>query len=86
VRAMVDSKLGYIHKDALKVIAEKYPELALRLKRCSRTQIRVNKKSKKFVEAMEAARPKTQKPTYKTSSTKALANVRAQPIHGCNYV
>eukprot|EP01046_Picozoa_sp_COSAG06_P035882 COSAG06_NODE_3904_length_4788_cov_6.258691_2_plen_230_part_00 len=44
---MVDCKLCYIHKDALATIAEKYPELALRLKRCSRTSEKVNKKGKK---------------------------------------
>lgn len=47
VTAMVDSKLCYIHKDNVLRIAEKYPELVLRLKRCCYAGERVNKKGKK---------------------------------------
>ena len=47
VQAMVDCKLCYIHKDNLAEVAALYPELALRLKRCSRTEVKINKKGKK---------------------------------------
>lgn len=76
VTAMVDCKLGFIHKDAVHKIADKYPELALRLKRCSRTEVRVNKKSKKFVETMAAAH---KSPVYKTSVSAALSKAFGLP-------
>ena len=56
VQAMVDSKLCYIHKDKMHTVADRYPELALRLKRCARTEIKVNKKGRKFMAAMQEAK------------------------------
>ena len=56
VTAMIDSKLCFIHKDALKGLADRYPELALRIKRLARAEAKVNKKGKKFHEAMEASK------------------------------
>ena len=43
VQAVVDSKLCYIHKDRIRMLAERYPELALRLKRCARTDLKVRR-------------------------------------------
>eukprot|EP01043_Picozoa_sp_COSAG02_P024418 COSAG02_NODE_1333_length_13206_cov_221.257801_10_plen_262_part_00 len=57
VTAMVECKLCYLHKDEMKSMCERYPELALRLKRCARTETKVNKKGRKFIATMaEAAR------------------------------
>ena len=55
VTAMVDCKLCYLHKDEMKTMCDRYPELALRLKRCSRTETKVNKKGRKFLQAMNEA-------------------------------
>lgn len=55
VTAMVDCKLCYLHKDGMLSMRERYPELALRLKRCARTETKVNKKGRKFIAAMAAA-------------------------------
>ena len=52
---MIDSKLCFIHKDALKGLADRYPELALRIKRLARAEAKVNKKGRKFHEAMDEA-------------------------------
>ncbi len=55
VTAMVECKLCYLHKDDMKSMCERYPELALRLKRCARTETKVNKKGRKFIAAMAEA-------------------------------
>ena len=55
VTAMVECKLCYLHKDEMKEMRERYPELALRLRRCARTETKVNKKGRKFIAAMAAA-------------------------------
>lgn len=55
VTAMVDSKLCFIHKDALKRLADRYPELGLRMKRLARAEAKVNKKGRKFHEALTEA-------------------------------
>jgi CRP-like cAMP-binding protein len=55
VTAMVDSKLCFIHKDALKRVAARYPELALRMKRLGRAEAKVNKKGRKFHAALTEA-------------------------------
>lgn len=56
VTAMTACKLCFITQDALHKITPKYPELALRLKRCARFSKRqVNKKGKRFKLAQEEA-------------------------------
>ena len=69
VIAMVDCKLCYLHKDEMKSMCERYPELALRLKRCARTEVKVNKKGRKFMAAMAeaAAGPTSSGPSFTTS-------------------
>lgn len=73
VTAMVDCKLCYLHKDEMKNMCKRYPELALRLKRCARTEVKVNKKSRKFIAAMAEASAGT---SFRARSTIAsgLAN------------
>jgi CRP-like cAMP-binding protein len=73
VTAMVDCKLCYLHKDEMKSMCERYPELALRLKRCARTEVKVNKKSRKFMAAMaEAAAGPISSGSSFTSKTQKL--------------
>jgi CRP-like cAMP-binding protein len=55
VTAMVDSKLCFIHKDAVKGLAARYPELALRLKRMARGEAKSKKKGRKLQEALDKA-------------------------------
>ena len=55
VTAMVECKLCYLHKDEMKSMCERYPELALRLKRCARTETKVNKKGRKYIATMAEA-------------------------------
>ena len=55
VTAMIECKLCFISKDSLHKILPKYPELALKLKRCSRFNKQVNKKGKKFKMALREA-------------------------------
>jgi len=57
VTAVTDSKLCFITKEALEQIKPKYPELALKLKRCARFDKRrqVNKKGKRFKMALHEA-------------------------------
>lgn len=65
VTAMTDCKLCFITRDALEPLKLKYPELALKLKRCARFNRKqaVNKKGRKFKEALHEARtPDTRTP------------------------
>ena len=56
VTAMTACKLCFITQDALEKIMPKYPELALRLKRCARFSKRqINRKGKRFKLAQEEA-------------------------------
>ncbi len=56
VTAMIECKLCFIARDSLYKILPKYPELALKLKRCSRfNKNQVNKKGKKFKMALREA-------------------------------
>ena len=56
VTAMTACKLCFITQDAIHKILPRYPELALRLKRCARFSKRqINKKGKKFKLAQEEA-------------------------------
>lgn len=56
VTAVTDCKLCFISKKNMVSLKEIYPELALRLMRCTRTEKgRVNKKSKKYRAALGAA-------------------------------
>lgn len=57
VAAMTDCKLCFITRDAIAPIARKYPELAIKLKRCGRFNKRqaVNRKGKRFKMALAEA-------------------------------
>jgi CRP-like cAMP-binding protein len=56
VTAMTACKLCFITQDAMQKIMPKYPELALRLKRCARFSKRqINRKGKRFKLAQEEA-------------------------------
>eukprot|EP01051_Picozoa_sp_SAG22_P004230 SAG22_NODE_221_length_14781_cov_82.531490_15_plen_192_part_00 len=50
------TRCSYIHKESLVKVADRYPELSLRLKRCARTEVKVNKKGRRFMEAMQEAK------------------------------
>jgi signal-transduction protein with cAMP-binding, CBS, and nucleotidyltransferase domain len=56
VTAMIECKLCFITKESLNKIMPQYPELALKLKRCSRfNKNQVNKKGKRFKAALREA-------------------------------
>ena len=83
VTAMVDCKLCYLHKDDMKTMCERYPELALRLKRCARTETKVNKKGRKFIAAMaEAASGGAPIRGMTTASSFRYANADAANVSG----
>jgi CRP-like cAMP-binding protein len=56
VTAMTDCKLCFLNKHAIKELGSSHPELALRLRRCTRTEAKVNKKGRRYQEAMRCER------------------------------
>ena len=66
--AMVDSKLCFIHKDAVKKLADRYPELALRIKRCSRAETKVHNKTAMPFSAVPYSADGNGRPFAKTGS------------------
>ena len=55
VTACTDCRLCYIQRHSMNDLKMKYPELALRLKRCTRIEEKVNRKGRRFQEALEMA-------------------------------
>lgn len=79
VTAVTDCRLVYLEKDALEKLKQRYPELQLRVRQCARVGRHVNKKGRKFKDAVKLS--SMLKPTW--GRTQSTPNLTAHMSPGC---
>ena len=80
VTAVTDCRLVYLEKDDLEKLKKRYPELQLRVKQCARVGRHVNKKGRKFKEAVKVSA--LLKPAW-GQRTKSTPNLTGHMSPGC---